>query len=79
MLLFSKHVGITDSNEVKIPAIEEAIKNFSICFGGSPRMESDSSNAISWVSTLDKCPWKFHFHLSEITFSLLLSRLDSIM
>lgn len=70
MLLLSKHVGITDSNEVEIPAIVEAIRKFSICFGGNSRMESDISNAISWVSTLDKCPWNLHFHLSEIMFGL---------
>lgn len=29
-------------------------------------MESDSTNAICWVSNLEAEPWKFHFVLNEI-------------
>lgn len=46
MLVFSKEVGIRDSNEVDSLKILEALWLFSTCFHGMLVMESDSSNAI---------------------------------
>lgn len=61
---FSKHMGIKDSNEVEILAILEALRIFSQSFPNSRTVESDSSNAISWMN-LKRGPWMMHFHFME--------------
>lgn len=47
LLLFSKHVGVYDSNEEEVLAILEGLRLFSIRHDGVLLMKSDSSNAIS--------------------------------
>ena len=49
-LCFSKHVGVRDSNEAEVLAILEAFWCFSRLFHYELIIESDSSNAIAWVS-----------------------------
>ena len=67
LALFSKHVGCMESNEVEVPAILEAIRIFSsTSFHSSLMVESDSLNAISWVSSSTTFPWKFQFYMNEI-------------
>lgn len=46
MLMFSRDVGIRDSNEVESLKFLEALWLFSTCFHGMLVMESDSYNAI---------------------------------
>ena len=48
---FLKFVGVKDSNEVKVLAILEALRIFSGFFKWKLMVESNSLNAITWVST----------------------------
>ncbi|XXG72211.1 hypothetical protein AAC387_Pa07g1359 [Persea americana] len=66
LIMFSKHIRICDSNEVEVLAILEAFHLFPRdCF--EPLIvESNSSNAIAWVSNRKTFPWKFQFHFNEI-------------
>eukprot|EP00268_Persea_americana_P036637 TRINITY_DN3614_c1_g1_i6.p1 TRINITY_DN3614_c1_g1~~TRINITY_DN3614_c1_g1_i6.p1 ORF type:complete len:138 (-),score=27.70 TRINITY_DN3614_c1_g1_i6:344-757(-) len=67
LALFSKHVGCMESNEVEVVANLEAIRIFtSTSFCSRLAVESDSLNAISWVSSSAMFPWKFQFYLNEI-------------
>ena len=66
LFMFSKHVGLHDSNEAEVLAILEALWWFSRNFNGSLVVESDSSNAIAWLSNQKANPWKFHFLFNEI-------------
>lgn len=50
LCLFSKGVRIRYSNKAKVLAILEALRIFSQSFHRSLIAESDSSNAITWVS-----------------------------
>lgn len=52
--LFSKHVGIMESNEAQGQVILEALCLFSSSFHGKLVVESDSLNAISCVSSPSK-------------------------
>lgn len=63
--LFSKHVGIQDSNEAKILAILEALHIFYSLYQQLLIVESDSSNAISWVTSFN-CPLKLQIYFNEI-------------
>ena len=49
-LMFSMHVGVCDSNEAEVLAILEGLRLFSTRYSGALVLESDSSNAIVWVS-----------------------------
>ena len=64
--MFSKNVGICDSNEAEVLAILEGLRLFARTYIGSLLVESDSSNAITWVSNKKDFPWKFQFHFNEI-------------
>ena len=57
--MFSKHVGVRDSNEAEVLEILKALRLFSTNFGDALIVESDSSNAIFWVSNGKVFPWKF--------------------
>lgn len=52
--VFSKHVGVKDSKKAEVKAILEALRIFSHSFQESLIVESDSLNAISWVSSSNK-------------------------
>lgn len=52
MIMFSKHVGIKESNEMEMMAILEALRIFSPSFQDKLVAKSDSINAISWASSL---------------------------
>ena len=47
LIMFSKPVGVCDSNEAEVLAILEGLQLFSSRYGGPLIMESDSSNAIA--------------------------------
>ena len=49
LLLFSKNVGVCDSNEAEVLVILEDLRFFR-SFDGRLLVESDSSNAVVWVS-----------------------------
>lgn len=52
--MFSKVVGVEDSNEEEILTILEALRMYSRSFQGGLTVESESSNVISWV--IDRGP-----------------------
>ncbi|XVF21119.1 hypothetical protein REPUB_Repub12eG0063000 [Reevesia pubescens] len=61
LLVFSKSVGVTDSNKTEFLAIIEAFSIFSISkWAGSFGLivESDSSNAVKWFNGHETIPWK---------------------
>lgn len=64
------HLVIKDSNEVEVPAILEALRICLHCFVFFSRLtgESSSSIVISWTTSLDGGPWKFHLYFKEIKF-----------
>lgn len=47
LLLFSKNIGVCDSNEADVLAILEAPRMFSGRYHGRAMVESDSSNTIA--------------------------------
>lgn len=73
--LCSRNMGTMESNEVEFLVILEALR-FLSSFNGKLVVESNSLNAIYWVSSLSKIHWRFHFYFNE-TMSLA-SLLDVI-
>ena len=63
--IFSKHVGIKDSNEAEVLAILEALHIYRSSCKESLIVESGYFNAISWVKSC-KGPWKMKFYFNEI-------------
>ena len=86
LLMFSKSVGIRDSNEAESLAILEALRIFSTSFHGPLLVESDSTNAVGWLLKPDSRPWNFQFHFNEmkkisslvVSFGHVLRRANSI-
>ena len=66
-LMFSKIMGVCDSNEAELLTILEALRSFSRCFTRRLIVESDSSNAIARVSNRKAFPWRLQFLFNEIT------------
>ena len=66
MYMFSKHVGIKDSNEAEVLAILEALRIDHTFYHHYLIVESDSTNAISWVKSLNG-PWKLQFIFDEFS------------
>lgn len=64
--MFSKHVGIKESNEVEVMAVSEALHLIQGSFQGKLIVESDSSNVVMWVLHARTKPWRFQFHLNKI-------------
>ena len=50
LISFSKPIGIKDSNEAEVFAILKTLRIYSRSFGDNLIVESNSSNAVSWVS-----------------------------
>ena len=65
LYMFSKHVGIKDSNKAKVLANLEALHIYCIAYQHSLIVESDLRNAISWVK-YSRGPWKMQFYFNEI-------------
>ena len=64
--MFSKNVGIKESNEAKVLAILEALRIFSFTLKENLIVESDSSNAIRWASKAERGPWRLQYYFNEI-------------
>ena len=56
LLMFSQHIGVRDSNETEELVIPAGLRLFSRRFIGFLVMESNSSNAIAWVSNRKSNP-----------------------
>ena len=59
VLMFSKHIGVCDSNEAVVLAILEGLRLISTRYSGALILESNSLNAIVWVSSRKSNSWKF--------------------
>ncbi|XXG59908.1 hypothetical protein AAC387_Pa04g1911 [Persea americana] len=66
IIMFSKHIGICDSNEAEVLATLEALQLFPRDCFEALIVESDSSNAVTRVSNRKTFPWKLQFHFNEI-------------
>ena len=64
--MFSKHVGLKDSNEAEVLAILEARRIFHTSFHHYLIVEIDSTKAISWVKSL-RGPWKMQSLFIDIS------------
>ena len=49
LFMFSKYVWVCDSNEAEVLVILESLRYFLRHYHGNLIVESDSSNAVSWV------------------------------
>lgn len=58
--------GVCDSNEAKVLAILESLWCFSRYYHGNLIVESDYSNALSWILNRKAYPLKFQFLFNEI-------------
>lgn len=66
-IMFLKHIGYMDSNEAEVVAILEAIQIYNSSSLQSKLVhESDSLNAMSWLTSVDKTPQRFQFCFKEI-------------
>ena len=54
--MFSKSVGIRDSNEAEVLTILETLRIFVASFHGPLLVESESSNAVGWLLKRDSSP-----------------------
>ncbi|XVF11262.1 hypothetical protein REPUB_Repub08aG0011600 [Reevesia pubescens] len=62
LMLFSKPIGINDSNVAELLAIVEAFSSYAdSCWASSYGLivESDSSVAVNWVNSPKDIPWRF--------------------
>lgn len=73
MQMFSKHVGIEDSNEVEVLTILGALHLLHSLYCQNLIVESDSANGICWMKS-SRRPRKMQFLFNEI--SLLVSELQ---
>lgn len=64
--MFSKKVGVKESNENEVMAILEALRLFSHYFQTLLIVENDSANAVKWASNIIPRPWRFQFLFNEI-------------
>lgn len=66
-IMLWKHMGYMDSNEGEVVAILEAIQIYnSSSLQSKLVLESDSLNAMSWLTSVDKTPQRFQFCFKEI-------------
>lgn len=66
LIMFSKHIGVENSNEAEVLAYLEAFKDSLSLSHALLTVESDSSNVKSSISCPVEGPWKFQFHLNGI-------------
>lgn len=76
LVSFSKHVGLMESNEAEILTTLEALQTFVSHFQGNLVVKSDSLNVSYWASSSIASPWWFHFYLTEIKSSSLLTHVE---
>lgn len=80
LFLFSKYVGAKDLNEAKVMTILDALRIFKSLFYKSSTVESNSSNAILWASSLVGSPYTYTIStLMKLDFYFLLFKLHSSM
>ncbi|XVF23464.1 hypothetical protein REPUB_Repub13aG0041100 [Reevesia pubescens] len=68
-LIFSKSIGIADSNVVELLAVKEAFLVFVASKWGRTHglmIESDSLNAVKWINYPDLTPWKLKNYVAFI-------------
>ncbi|EOY33144.1 Uncharacterized protein TCM_041128 [Theobroma cacao] len=60
LALFSKDVGVIDSNMVEALAVKKAVVIFSVSTwkGCNFEIESDSANVVKWILNSHEVPWR---------------------
>lgn len=68
LLFFCKLIGEKNSSEAGIWMVPKALRKweFYLSFRSSLIVKSDLANAISWVTSRQRDPWKFQLPLNEI-------------
>lgn len=69
LFMFSKHADLRESNEVDMLSTLKALMIFLYSFHGRVIVENDSTNAISWLTSMEEGRWKLNFYFNEINFS----------
>ncbi|XWS71347.1 hypothetical protein CRYUN_Cryun03dG0130500 [Craigia yunnanensis] len=81
-LVFSKAIGLADSNVAELLAVKEALRLFiGLKWASSHRLiiECDSSNVVKWVLNPMCSPWKLRKFMSYIkAFKIQLFRWDTV-
>ena len=70
-IVFSKSIGVADSNIVELLAVHEALKVFAASrWSSSNRLiiESDSSNVVSWLLNPSRSPWRMKRILAQMEY-----------
>lgn len=57
VVLFLKKIGVKESSDTEVLAILEALQMFVHYSVDKLILESNSSNAITWISSFDMGPW----------------------
>ncbi|XVF77633.1 hypothetical protein PTKIN_Ptkin14bG0062000 [Pterospermum kingtungense] len=68
-IVFSKSIGVADSNLAERFAAFEAFKLFISSLWVSTHkllLESDSTNAVMWISNPSSAPWRFRWLINNI-------------
>lgn len=68
LFIFSKHVGINDSNEVQVLAILKALRILSSAFHDKLN-HAKKLNAILWENSILPSPWKFQNEIEVLSSS----------
>lgn len=62
LFMFSTFVSLKNSNETEVLAILEVLRIFSRFFHNRMIVESDSANALSWITFMERGLWKLYFY-----------------
>lgn len=65
---FSTFVSLKNSNETEVLAILEVLRIFSRFFQNRMIVESDSANALPWITFMERGLWKLYFYYNENKF-----------
>ena len=67
--VFSKSIGVADSNMAELLAVREALQLFVVTrWTPSHKLiiESDSSNVVKWLSNPSGAPWRMKRYMAHI-------------
>ncbi|XVE62164.1 hypothetical protein DITRI_Ditri06bG0096500 [Diplodiscus trichospermus] len=70
-IIFSKAVGVVDSNTAKYLAMLEAFSLFLASLWGANHsllIEIDSTNIVKWITEPSKVPWRLRRYVSRVEF-----------
>lgn len=68
LFMFSTFVSLKNSNETEVLAILKVLRICSCFFHNRMIVESDSANALSWITFMERGLWKLYFYFNENKF-----------